>query len=197
MYLLFYLMTAYLLGSVMSGYIIGKIFGTIDIRKEGSGNVGARNAGRLLGKKAFTLTFLGDALKGFLVVYIPFMFFQMQAEYVILGLAAAVLGHLKPITLRFQGGKGVSTLIGGLAALDYQALLITAGLFLILYLLFRNFTIAGLLSIIGIPIILYLNDYAITSCLLMLGVIVLVILAHKDNVHDFFKGAGGIDDVSL
>jgi len=181
----------------MSGYIIGKIFGAIDIRKEGSGNVGARNVGRLLGKKAFILTFLGDALKGFFVVYIPFTFFQMQTEYVILGLAAAVLGHLKPITLRFQGGKGVSTLIGGLAALDYQALLIMAGLFPILYLLFQNFTIAGLLAITGIPIIFYLNDYAIASCLLMLGVIVLVILAHKDNVRDFFKRAGGIDGVSL
>jgi acyl phosphate:glycerol-3-phosphate acyltransferase len=190
-YLLLYLSVAYLLGSIMSGYIVGRMVRQVDLRQEGSGNVGARNAGRLLGKKAFVLTFLGDALKGFLVVYIPFVFFDTDATILLLGLAAAVIGHLKPITLGFKGGKGVSTLIGGIAALDYKVLLIMIVLFLILYLLLRSFTLAGLATIFLVPAIFYLLSYSWIHCFLMLGIVLLVVLAHKENVRDRLKKGVG------
>ena len=196
-YLLFYLTTAYLLGSVMSGHIVGKIFGAVDIRQEGSGNVGARNAGRLLGKKAFILTFLGDALKGFLVVFVPVVLYNATTAYILLGLAAAIIGHLKPITLQFRGGKGVSTLIGGLVAFDYKVLLIMAALFLVFYLLLRSFTLAGLFAITGIPISMYITEYSIANCLLMFGIVLIIIFAHKDNVRDFLKRAGDTNGISL
>jgi acyl phosphate:glycerol-3-phosphate acyltransferase len=186
-YLLLYLIVAYLLGSVMSGYIVGKVLGHIDIRQEGSGNVGARNAGRLLGKKAFVLTFLGDALKGFLVVSIPRALFDVKIEILLLGLAAVIIGHLKPITLRFKGGKGVSTLIGGITALDYKVLLIMVELFLILYLLLRSFTLAGLAAIGLVPIIFYLIGYSFVSCLFMFGIVLLVVFVHKENLRERMK----------
>ncbi|WP_052659501.1 glycerol-3-phosphate acyltransferase [Bacillus alveayuensis] len=191
MYLFFYLIGAYLLGSVMSGYVVARTLGHIDLRKEGSGNVGARNAGRLLGKKAFVLTFLGDALKGFFVVFIPAVFFDINPAILLFGLAAAVIGHLKPITLRFKGGKGVSTFIGGIAAFDYKVLLVMIVLFLVLYLLLRSFTLAGLAAILLVPIIFYLLSYSWLHCFLMLSITLLVIFAHKENVCDRLKKGGG------
>jgi glycerol-3-phosphate acyltransferase PlsY len=190
-YLFLYLIVAYLLGGIMSGYVVGRMVGKVDLRQEGSGNVGARNAGRMLGKKAFVLTFLGDALKGFLVVYIPFVIFDTAATILLLGLAAAVIGHLKPITLGFKGGKGVSTLIGGIAAFDYKVLLIMIVLLLILYFLLRSFTLAGLATILLIPVIFYLFSYSWIHCFLMLGIVLLVVLAHKENVRDCLKRGGG------
>jgi acyl phosphate:glycerol-3-phosphate acyltransferase len=189
-YLLLYFIVAYLLGSVMSGYVIGKMLGHIDIRQEGSGNVGARNAGRLFGKKAFVLTFLGDALKGFLVVYIPLVVFSADIEILLLGLAAAIIGHLKPITLGFKGGKGISTLIGGFAAIDYKVLLMMIVLFLILYPLLRSFTLAGLAAIGFVPIIFYLIGYSLMSCLIMLGIVLLVVFAHKENLRERLRKSG-------
>ncbi len=115
---------AYFLGSVPFGLIIGKIKG-VDIRKSGSGNIGATNAMRALGKPAGLLCFFLDVCKGALPVIFSGMYFSLlassdippadAARWMLVGLCA-VLGHMFPIFLRFKGGKGVATGFGMLAA---------------------------------------------------------------------------------
>ena len=112
-----YFIFSYLIGSIMFGFLITKIFYRKDIRVQGSGNVGARNAGRLHGKTAFVLIFLGDALKGALVI-LAARYLQFSETIQLIGLALAILGHIKPITLKFKGGKGISTFIGGIITFE-------------------------------------------------------------------------------
>src|SRR5713226_7569979 len=106
---------AYLLGSVPTGFILGYLAG-VDVRKAGSGNVGATNVARVAGKKLGLLTLLGDAAKGFVPVYVAI---KMDLGVPLTGLVAlaAFLGHLYPVFLKFQGGKGVATALGALSAL--------------------------------------------------------------------------------
>src|SRR4051812_37053636 len=106
---------AYLLGSVPTGYILGYLSG-VDVRKAGSGNVGATNVARVAGKKLGLLTLIGDAAKGVLPVLLAR---RLDLDATVLGLVAlaAFLGHLYPIFLKFRGGKGVATALGALLAL--------------------------------------------------------------------------------
>lgn len=106
------LFSAYIIGSIPTGYIIGKIH-NIDIRKHGSGNIGATNVYRILGKKWGIITFLLDFLKGFIPTYISFKIFD-SPYIVILTALMAVLGHIFSIFMRFKGGKGVATASGSL-----------------------------------------------------------------------------------
>jgi len=101
---------AYLLGSVPTGFLLGSLAG-VDVRKTGSGNVGATNVGRVAGKKHGILTLLGDTAKGFVPVFVAL---QMGLGAAATGLVAlaAFLGHLYPVFLKFQGGKGVATALG-------------------------------------------------------------------------------------
>jgi acyl phosphate:glycerol-3-phosphate acyltransferase len=169
-----YFICAYLLGSLMAGFIVVGILGKKDIRIEGSGNVGARNAGRVHGKTSFVLTFLGDSLKGALVVYAG-RYLEFSSEILLIGLGFAILGHLKPITLKFKGGMGISTFIGGMLAFEpILAVVIIAG-FIILFPFFKSFTFAGLGSFILIPFVIYFLEGAIGISLIA-GVLVLVIL---------------------
>lgn len=107
----------------MFGYLVTKLLYHNDIRFDGSGNVGARNAGRLHGKKAFVVIFLGDALKGVLVILIA-RYFGFSDHIQLVGLGLAILGHLKPITLKFKGGKGISTFIGGIIMFEPLLILV-------------------------------------------------------------------------
>ncbi len=103
---------AYLLGSIPTGYILGKIAG-VDVRQVGSGNVGATNVARAVGKWQGVLTLLADAMKGMLPAAIGLAMMLPSAAIAALS-AAAFLGHLYPIFLNFRGGKGVATALGAL-----------------------------------------------------------------------------------
>lgn len=100
----------------MTGWFVGKWYG-ISLQDENSGNIGARNAGRTLGKWAFIVVFLGDALKGVFVVLLG-RYLELSEMIVSFGVLFSILGHLFPILLRLKGGKGVSTMIGGLISLQ-------------------------------------------------------------------------------
>lgn len=106
----------------MSAWFVGKWYG-VALEKENSGNLGARNAGRTLGKGAFCITLLFDALKGAITVYIGRLlaFDELMVSF---GVFICILGHLFPFWLRLKGGKGVATMIGGLLCLNPYLLLI-------------------------------------------------------------------------
>lgn len=189
---LFYLLLgAYLLGNVLTAMIIGTIFYKKEIRTEGSGNPGARNAGRVFGKTAFIATFLGDGLKGVLAVFVAkWLGVGMTVE--VLALFAVLLGHIYPVFFKFRGGQGISSFIGGLLAFNPIVFAIFVGVFLVLYPFLKSFTVAGLSAILFVPVIvlsLSLGLPVVVGTCLVSG---LLFLAHKDDIKEkFAKEKGG------
>jgi acyl phosphate:glycerol-3-phosphate acyltransferase len=181
-----YFILSYLLGGIMSGFFVVKILGNNDIRTKGSGNVGARNAGRLLGKKGFILTFLGDAAKGVLVIIIA-RALNYSEEIQLIGLTLALIGHIKPIFLRLQGGKGISTFIGGMITFEPVLIPMIMIGFLILYLFLKSFTFSGLGSFLLIPITLNYLDYSQLSCIISIGMLILLYFTHIENIKERLK----------
>ena len=118
---------AYLLGSIPTGYILGKFAG-VDVRQVGSGNVGATNVARAVGKWQGVLTLLADAVKGMLPAAIGLAMTLPPAAIAALS-AAAFLGHLYPVFLKFRGGKGVATALGSLLAIAPLAGLLLVAIF--------------------------------------------------------------------
>ena len=114
-----YWIISYFIGTFLTAWWVGKWKKT-DLRTMRSGNLGARNAGAVLGKSAFLLTFLGDALKGILIIYIGF-YYHFSLAIIAIGGLLVILGHLYPFWLKFKGGKGIATFIG--VALAYNPLL--------------------------------------------------------------------------
>lgn len=176
---------AYLVGNLLFAKLVSKLFFKKEIHAEGSGNPGARNAGRLYGKKAFFATFLGDALKGVFVVLLAKQF-DLGANLELLGLFAVTLGHVYPVFYKFRGGKGVSTFIGGLLTFDPLIFSLFAGLFLLFYPIFKSFTLAGLSAILLVPLIVFGFSYGIIVSLIAASVSILVIYAHRENLEQNF-----------
>ncbi|RMG78149.1 MAG: glycerol-3-phosphate 1-O-acyltransferase, partial [Bacteroidetes bacterium] len=130
---------AYLMGSIPTAVWIGKIFYGIDVREYGSGNAGATNTFRVLGKKAGIPVLIIDILKGFFAVKLSYLFGgdilshnQLINFQLTLGLAA-LLGHIFPIYVGFRGGKGIATLLGIMIAIHYQAALISFAIFTVIF----------------------------------------------------------------
>ena len=111
---------SYLSGSIPFGFLVTKIFGKIDVRNIGSGNIGATNVLRTGNKFLAVITLILDILKGYIPVFISAKYFP---ELIELSCISAFLGHLFPIWLKFKGGKGVATYVGILAALSLQLFL--------------------------------------------------------------------------
>ena len=181
-----YFISSYIIGSIMFGFLITKIFFRKDIRVQGSGNVGARNAGRLHGKTAFVLIFLGDALKGALVI-LAARYLQFSETIQLIGLAFAILGHIKPITLKFKGGKGISTFIGGIITFEPVLVPVIILGFGILYPFLKSFTLAGLGTFLFIPVVLFLINNDWLSCIVALGIISILYAAHAENLKERLK----------
>ncbi|NWQ39524.1 glycerol-3-phosphate acyltransferase [Bacillus sp. EB106-08-02-XG196] len=181
-----YFILSYFIGSIMFGFLITKIIYRKDIRVQGSGNVGARNAGRLHGKTAFVLIFLGDALKGVLVI-LAARYMQFSESIQLIGLALAILGHIKPITLKFKGGKGISTFIGGIIAFEPLLVPVIILGFCVLYPFMKSFTLAGLATFLFIPVVLFIKNNDWLSCIVALGIIGMLYAAHAENLKERLK----------
>ncbi|RFU60155.1 glycerol-3-phosphate acyltransferase [Bacillus sp. V59.32b] len=169
---------SYALGSVNGAYYVTKFMAGKDIRLLGSGNAGARNAGRQVGKKGFVLTLIIDIAKTILALLIASFLTDGNYMAVILGSAAVLLGHLYPVHLRFRGGKGVVVFLSATLFLVPAAILVTGIVMGVGYLLFRKFTVPGLVSLSTIPISSYFftANWVYTIGLLLL--LMAVILAH-------------------
>jgi acyl phosphate:glycerol-3-phosphate acyltransferase len=154
---------SYLLGSVPFGYLAGRIAG-IDIRKCGSGNVGATNVIRTLGKGYGYPVFLADFLKGFGAVKLSILIAtRMQPEwnspepFGILAAIASVLGHSFPVWLRFRGGKGVATSGGALFGLAPIAALVGGAIWMLVFWLTRYVSVASIAAAAALPIIILIT----------------------------------------
>ncbi len=192
MTLVLLLIASYLLGNLLTARFLGAIFYKRSIITEGSGNPGARNAGRVLGRKAFVATFLGDALKGALAVLATkWLGFDFSIQ--IIALLAVLLGHIYPIFFKFKGGQGISAFIGGLIALHLPLLGVFVALFLILYVINRSFTMAGLTAITAVPILMLFFSLGCLPSIIMCLVSGLLLFAHRHDLKEkYMKRRGTI-----
>lgn len=137
---MFYILLSYLFGTILFAVVIGKIKG-IDLQHANSGNLGARNAGRTLGKWAFILVAVGDGLKG-LIVVVAGRILELPELTIAFAVIAVVLGHLYPFWNRGKGGKGVATVIGAMVAFSPILILVFLAGFLLSLLVTKSATLS-------------------------------------------------------
>ena len=175
----------YFLGSIPFGLIFTWLAGEGDVRKVGSGNIGATNVLRTGNRWAAAATLLFDAAKGAAAVLIGWHYFGETGAVV--AAVAATLGHLFPIWLGFKGGKGVAVSLGILLALYWPVGLMAAATWAVAAMLFRISSLAALIASFAAPFYMLafgLNDYAVAT----LVIAVLIIVMHRDNIRRLTKG---------
>ncbi|KAA3450080.1 glycerol-3-phosphate acyltransferase [Mesorhizobium sp. SARCC-RB16n] len=177
----------YLLGSIPFGLLLTRAAGLGDVRKIGSGNIGATNVLRTGNKGLAAATLLLDAMKGTAAVLIAGHFAPETAVWAGLG---AFLGHLFPLWLGFKGGKGVSTYLGVLVGLAWQVALIFAVVWLVMAFLFRFSSLAALAAAVVIPIALYFMSTPRTAALFVVMSII-VFIKHRANISRLIDGTEG------
>ena len=189
----------YLFGSLPTGHLVGRFLG-VDITKHGSGNIGATNVLRVLGRRWGYLVFFIDALKGFLAVRAAFYLVQIAkigVEHIeLVGILAAImciLGHTFPIWLRFKGGKGVATSAGALLGLMPAAIVAIFFVWLIIFQLTRYVSLASVGAAVALPVvvgILIMRKSVTDAALLYFSVIIagVVIWRHRSNLKRLVNG---------
>ncbi|HDE7338175.1 TPA: glycerol-3-phosphate 1-O-acyltransferase PlsY [Staphylococcus aureus] len=188
------LLLSYLIGAFPSGFVIGKLFFKKDIRQFGSGNTGATNSFRVLGRPAgFLVTFL-DIFKGFITVSFP-LWLPVHADGpistfftngLIVGLFA-ILGHVYPVYLKFQGGKAVATSAGVVLGVNPILLLILAIIFFIVLKIFKYVSLASIVAAICCVIgSLIIQDYILLVVSFLVSII--LIIRHRSNIARIFRG---------
>ena len=180
-------MLAYLLGSVTFGMIVPRILGTSrDVRKEGSGNVGATNVLRTQGKLQGILVLIGDLLKGILAVEIGLGLAGLAG-----GAAAgacALLGHCYPLYFGFRGGKAVAVGGGVLLAVFPRSMLVLIPVFLLFILITRMVSMGSIMGALTLPLCIWLFRPAAPVAALCVFASVLVIVKHRDNIRRILAG---------
>lgn len=175
---------SYLLGNITTSMVISKIWGNIDIRKCGSGNPGSTNVLRTLGVKAALLTFIGDALKGVLAVWIGTKF-GGENTALICGIAV-VIGHNWPVIFGFKGGKGIATTIGVGLAINYTVALICILLGILTIIKTKYVSLGSIIGIAALPILfLFLDWKHFLFGLILAG---MAIFRHRSNIERLIHG---------
>ena len=178
------LLGGYLLGSIPFGLLLTRASGGGDLRKSGSGNIGATNVLRSGNKSLAALTLLLDIGKGYAAVMLAL---QISDGLGVLAGLGAFLGHLYPVWLRFKGGKGVATLLGVVAALIPVAGLIFAVTWLGSLALWRYSSVGGMLAAVSVPIAAFVTgEYAMMP--MFIGLALLVLWKHRPNIERLIAG---------
>lgn len=170
---------AYIFGHILTAHIVGHFFYRKNIFAEGSGNPGARNAGRSFGKKGFLLVLIGDMLKAILICWIA-DYFNMNFFQQTIVLLLVILGHMYPILYKFKGGKGVASFLGGILYISPLTTLCLVLTFLISYPFTKSFTKAGLIGIGLTPIFTFFIYHNIYASIIIFFIIILIVLKHKE-----------------
>ncbi|OJJ18473.1 acyl-phosphate glycerol 3-phosphate acyltransferase [marine bacterium AO1-C] len=195
---------AYLLGSIPTAVWYSKFRHGIDIREHGSGNAGATNTFRVLGKKAGSIVMSVDILKGFLATSLAWVleFYEIIAPYdefyiykmifykLIFG-SLAIVGHIFPIFANFKGGKGVATLLGMMLAVHHTATLLCVGVFVIVLFSFRYVSLGSLLATLSFPLLLLSPRFRPEDpIVIVFGFLMFTIVAltHQKNIIRLLQG---------
>jgi glycerol-3-phosphate acyltransferase PlsY len=177
---------AYLIGSIPTGLLLGKAYG-IDVRKEGSGNIGATNLYRTVGRKVGIITLVGDCLKGLLPVVLVKSSTLPPEIAAWVGLAA-FCGHVFSLFLKFKGGKGVATALGVFLALAPLAVAIALALFAGVMFIWRYVSLGSVSAAVAMPLAVYFlgGSRAVTAVTFIIATI--VIIRHHENIKRLLSG---------
>lgn len=185
-----FLLLAYFIGAIPSSVWIGKKFYNLDVREHGSGNAGATNTFRVIGKKAGVIVLLLDILKAwFATAVLSSMANNQSIDYMLaLGLVA-VLGHVFPIYIGFRGGKGIASLLGVIIAIHPLASLYSIIVFITTLLISRFVSLSSILAACAFPVLIIIHFQSTHKSLIIfsLMVAVLVIFTHKKNIERLFN----------
>ena len=195
---LLFLLFAYLIGSIPTAVWLGEAYFGVDIRQHGSGNAGATNTFRVLGKKAGTIVMLVDILKGWTatslanILYLSDNIADEKLFYfqLIFGVSA-VLGHIFPVYVRFKGGKGIATLLGMVLAIQTEVALASALVFLIVLVISKYVSLGSMLASLAFPLLLMLPMFKPDDPALVVfgfAIFAIVVLTHQKNIKRLIKG---------
>jgi acyl phosphate:glycerol-3-phosphate acyltransferase len=194
---------AYLLGSIPFGYLLVRIARGTDVRKSGSGNIGATNVARAGGAQLGILTLLLDAVKGYIAVFLAERLAKQvfsnldpqQRPYILAGMSLAVLfamvGHIFPAWLRFRGGKGVATGLGCFLALAPKAVIVVMAIFTAIVIVSRYVSLGSIVASAAFPLFAYLLYRQDASPLMLAATVAasaLIILKHRTNIERLIGG---------
>lgn len=195
--IILFVLLSYLTGAFPSAVWVGKTFYKIDVREYGSGNSGATNTFRVLGKGAGIPVLFIDIFKGWLAVnYVYFisnvadlsseLFFENQLAFGI----AAVIGHLFPIYTGFRGGKGIATMMGLLIGLNALAALFSFGIFVLVFLISRYVSLGSIIASISFPFFVLIVLSSVNSSLNLFAIFVpiLSLITHQKNIERLIRG---------
>ncbi|WP_203332085.1 glycerol-3-phosphate acyltransferase [Planococcus beigongshangi] len=178
-----YFLFSYLIGNILTAWLVGKWKG-VDLTKERSGNLGARNAGAVIGKLAFILTFLGDAGKGAALVFIGF-YFDFPLWAIAFSGLLAVIGHIFPFWLRGRGGKGIAVFIGVTFFLTPELFLAMFVLFIAFYPLFRSATLC-MLSAFTAFIVMAAVLQVMPVVWPLIAAIIIIVIKHRFDIEESY-----------
>ena len=182
---IFVIIAGYLIGCICTGYYLVRFRTGHDIRKCGSGSVGARNVSRTLGRSGYAITLALDIIRGLVAVGLAVLL-SVDRWAVMITFLAVVCGHIWPIQLHFQGGKGVAITLGAMLIFDYRILVVLVASSAFLYLFTRRYIISGACGLLTMPLMAFILKYPTIE---MIGVIMLVLIilyAHRKNIYDAF-----------
>ena len=184
---LFFVLIAYFLGAVPIGLLIAKIYGHPDIRREGSGNIGATNVARVVGKKQGLITLIGDISKGAVPVLLAMWLIGTDTWIALIGFSS-FLGHIFPIYLKFRGGKGVATATGVFFAISPLAVVFDLLIFLFVVWRFRYVSLGSLSAAFAMPFLLFIISVKKAYISLSILMAILIFYRHKENIGRLLKG---------
>jgi glycerol-3-phosphate acyltransferase PlsY len=189
-----FLIGAYLLGSIPTAVWIGKYFYKIDVREYGSGNAGATNTFRVLGKKAGIPVLLIDVLKGFAAVCLAYLSHytrnsnQLINLQLVLGIAS-LLGHIFPVFASFRGGKGIATLLGIILAVHPYAALVSMSIFIIVLLTTSYVSLGSMIAAVCFPVIVIGVFKTTAPSLIIFSILIaiMVLITHQKNIERLLR----------
>jgi acyl phosphate:glycerol-3-phosphate acyltransferase len=189
---------AYLIGSIPSAVWYGKVFFGLDVREYGSGNAGATNSFRVLGKKAGVIVMLADVFKGWFAAQAGIIlayYGYVKADDLILYQSAfgiaAVLGHIFPVYEKFQGGKGIATLLGMVLSIHIEAALVCMLVFLVVLIISKYVSLGSMLAALAFPLVLLMpRFYPDEPFLIAFGFVIffVVVITHQKNIIRLING---------
>ncbi|MCS6981197.1 MAG: glycerol-3-phosphate 1-O-acyltransferase PlsY [Flavobacteriales bacterium] len=193
-----WMITAYLLGSLPWSIWIGQLFYGVDVRQHGSGNAGATNTFRVLGRRAGLVVLVLDIAKGMAAVKLGELFgwiFGKESMILLQELrplagACAILGHVYSVFLHFKGGKGVATALGVMASLAPWATLSSAGIFILAWLFSGYISVSSLSAALAFPLFhfLFYKEVSLIQWTLVVGCSLFIFYTHRSNIRRLLKG---------
>ncbi len=186
-------LSAYVLGSIPFGLILAKLFGGTDVRKGGSGNIGATNVARVVGPVAGILTLILDVAKGSAAVLLAAELSQVSATWMMIAALAALVGHCFPVWLKFKGGKGVATAAGMFLVLCPLAFLGSVILFVLVVAFWRYVSLGSISAAAAMPLLMYFlwaprHAPPLVITFGSLAAALLIVCKHAGNIRRLAQG---------